>query len=152
MKFQGISQNSKLNKKKNWAFLSVIKVVLPHEDCLTFVNAFLNYLTYKKWKKKYFIFQKLFFMQTCNLLAIQLGFLSFVSIVLWFQMSFLIQHSLSGPNFLSYCRSWGMTFSKKQLFLLFSPRYPSDHFQWFDLFIGLLLSCYHPQSILLKSS
>lgn len=118
---------------------------------VTFVNAFLNYLTFIKKKKKHpekicYFPETILCAKTCNLLATQSGFLSFVTIVLWSWMSCLIQHSLSGPNFLSFCRGWGMPFSKKQLFLLFSPRYPSDSFQWFRLFTGLLLSCYHPQS------
>lgn len=116
---------------------------------ITFVNIFLNYLTYKKNGKKYLIFQILFFVQTCNLLTTQSGFLSFVSIVLWFQTSFLIQHSLSGPNFLSFFGCWGMTQTSS---CFSSPRYSRHSFQWFHLFIGLLLSCYHSQSILLKST
>ena len=45
-----------------------------------------------------------------------------------------------------------MTFSEEQLFVLILPSvYPTDSFQWFHSFIRWLLSCYHPQSVLLKS-
>lgn len=87
---------------------------------VTFANACLNYLTYekKKGKKIHYFPETILCAKTCNLLTTQSGFLSFVSIVLWSWMSWLIQHSLPGPNLLTFCRGWGMPFSKKQLFLL----------------------------------